>query len=173
MEYLGILKSEEAGSACPVPRGALGYHSAFPLLAPGLMLAPAQLVVRYAAFALLATAANIGTQDLTIRVYGGAGALFISVMVGTAVGLVVKYLLDKHYIFRFHTRNLAHDSRTFALYTAMGLVTTFIFWGFEFSFHYLFGSKEMRYLGGVIGLAIGYVVKYQLDKRYVFRAEAT
>ena len=47
--------------------------------------------------------------------------LLASVVVGTAVGLVVKYLLDKHYIFRFHTRNLAHDSRTFALYTAMGL----------------------------------------------------
>jgi len=27
----------------------------------------------------------------------------------------------------------------------------------------------MRYVGGVIGLAIGYYVKYQLDKRYVFK----
>lgn len=136
------------------------------------MLAPTQLVVRYAAFALIATAANIGAQDLTVRAYAGTAYLLVSVAVGTAVGLVVKYLLDKHYIFRFHTRNLAHDSRTFALYTAMGLVTTFIFWGFEFTFHHLFGTKEMRYLGGVIGLAIGYAVKYQLDKRYVFRSEA-
>ena len=30
----------------------------------------------------------------------------------------------------------------------------------------------MRYLGGVIGLAIGYLTKYHLDKRYVFRTEA-
>ena len=29
----------------------------------------------------------------------------------------------------------------------------------------------MRYLGGVIGLMIGYIIKYQLDKRYVFRRE--
>jgi hypothetical protein len=28
----------------------------------------------------------------------------------------------------------------------------------------------MRYLGGLIGLAIGYWTKYRLDKRYVFRA---
>jgi hypothetical protein len=26
----------------------------------------------------------------------------------------------------------------------------------------------MRYLGGVIGLAIGYLTKYHLDKRFVF-----
>ena len=43
----------------------------------------------------------------------------------------------------------------------MGLATTVIFWGFE--------TKEMRYLGGIIGLAIGYLTKYHLDKRYVFR----
>jgi hypothetical protein len=53
----------------------------------------------------------------------------------------------------------------------MGLATTFIFWGFEFGFQHLFETKEMRYLGGIIGLAIGYLTKYQLDKRYVFRAE--
>jgi hypothetical protein len=54
----------------------------------------------------------------------------------------------------------------------MGLATTVIFWGFEFGFHHIFETKEMRYLGGVIGLAIGYVTKYHLDKRYVFRTEA-
>ena len=29
--------------------------------------------------------------------------------------------------------------------------------------------KEMRYLGGILGLAIAYLSKYFLDKRYVFR----
>jgi hypothetical protein len=53
----------------------------------------------------------------------------------------------------------------------MGLATTVIFWGFEFGFEYLFATKEMRYLGGIIGLAIGYVTKYHLDKRYVFRTD--
>ena len=50
----------------------------------------------------------------------------------------------------------------------MGIVTTLIFWGFEFSFGYFFETKQLRYLGGVIGLSIGYLAKYQLDKRYVF-----
>jgi hypothetical protein len=48
------------------------------------------------------------------------------------------------------------------------VVTTAIFWGFEFGFDRLFQSKDMRYLGGLIGLAIGYWTKYRLDKRYVF-----
>jgi hypothetical protein len=51
----------------------------------------------------------------------------------------------------------------------MGIATTAIFWGFEFGFNHAFQSKEMRYLGGLIGLAIGYWTKYHLDKRYVFR----
>ena len=51
----------------------------------------------------------------------------------------------------------------------MGVFTTLIFWSLEFGFTLLFQTKEMRYLGGIIGLAIGYFTKYQLDKRFVFR----
>ncbi|MEC4722912.1 GtrA family protein [Noviherbaspirillum sp. CPCC 100848] len=125
----------------------------------------------YGIFALIATAANIGAQDLAIRTYHGSSALLLSVIVGTAIGLVVKYILDKRYIFRFRARNAAHDGRTFLLYVAMGILTTAIFWGFEFGFDYLFQSKALRYIGGMLGLAIGYVAKYQLDKRYVFKSE--
>ncbi|MCE1274677.1 MAG: GtrA family protein [Chlorobiales bacterium] len=54
----------------------------------------------------------------------------------------------------------------------MGVVTTVIFWGFEFGFDHLFGTRELRYLGGMIGLGIGYVSKYHLDKQFVFRQGA-
>lgn len=135
------------------------------------MRASTGLAINYTIFALIATAANISAQDLVIRIYGGAFGVLISVVVGTGVGLVVKYILDKRYIFRFRARNVAHDTQTFALYTVMGLATTVVFWGFEFGFHHIFETKEMRYLGGVIGLAIGYLTKYHLDKRYVFRTE--
>lgn len=134
--------------------------------------ASSKLAISYAIFALIATAANIGAQDLFIRAYSGAFAILTSVVLGTGVGLVVKYILDKRYIFRFRAHGVAHDTLTFALYTVMGLATTAIFWGFEFGFHHIFETKEMRYLGGVIGLAIGYLTKYHLDKRYVFRTEA-
>lgn len=135
------------------------------------MFVSTKLAINYAIFALIATAANIGAQDVVIRSYRGAFDILASVIVGTGVGLVVKYILDKRYIFRFRARSIAHDTQTFALYTVMGLATTVMFWGFEFGFHHIFETKEMRYLGGVIGLAIGYLTKYHLDKRYVFRME--
>lgn len=131
-----------------------------------------KLAFIYAILALIATAANIGSQDLVVRGYAGPYAIFLSIVIGTGVGLVVKYVLDKRYIFRFKARDAVHDGQTFMLYTVMGLATTVIFWGFEFAFQHMFQSDAMRYLGGVIGLAIGYVTKYHLDKRYVFRTEA-
>lgn len=126
----------------------------------------------YATFAVLATAINIAAQDIVVRLVHGAVAIPVSVVVGTAAGLVTKYLLDKRYIFGFRARDIAHDARTFGLYTAAGVTTTIIFWLVEFGFDYAFGSKEMRYIGGIIGLSIGYLAKYHLDKRFVFRAEA-
>jgi putative flippase GtrA len=53
----------------------------------------------------------------------------------------------------------------------MGIITTMTFWFFEFGFNHYFQTKQMRYLSGIIGLAIGYIIKYRLDKRFVFRAQ--
>ncbi|MBS0520942.1 MAG: GtrA family protein [Proteobacteria bacterium] len=127
------------------------------------------LALLYALIAAVATTANIGMQELATRLYHGPFALTASVFVGTGVGLVVKYVLDKRFIFRFSARNSLHDAQTFVLYTAMGVATTLLFWAFEFGFNRLFETKEMRYVGALIGLALGYWAKYHLDKRFVFR----
>jgi putative flippase GtrA len=127
------------------------------------------LTLAYTVFAVVATVVNIGTQELFLRMYAGALSLIASVGMGTVTGLLVKYVLDKRYIFRFQTDDAMHNTRTFLLYSLMGVLTTLIFWGFEFGFQYLFASKELRYLGGIIGLGIGYVSKYHLDKQFVFR----
>jgi hypothetical protein len=132
------------------------------------MLIRTKLALSYAAFAAIATVANIGAQDLVVQAYGGRYSILASVVIGTVVGLIVKYNLDKRYIFGFRTKSIAHDTQTFILYTLMGVVTTAIFWGFEFGFNAVFAGKEMRYAGAILGLAIGYIAKYQLDRRYVF-----
>lgn len=130
-----------------------------------------RLTTLYGLFALLATLANIAAQDISVRLYQGNFSLIFSIALGTLVGLVVKYVLDKRFIFAFRAESLGHDGRVFLLYSAMGVLTTLIFWGFEGLFHWLFASKEMRYLGAVIGLTIGYISKYQLDKRFVFSSQ--
>lgn len=125
----------------------------------------------YALLALVAMSANIAAQDILVRLYAGYFSVPLAVALGTGVGLVVKYILDKRYIFMFSARDVRHDTKTFALYALMGVATTSIFWGLEFGFHHVFGNKEMRYVGAVLGLVVGYVSKYYLDKKYVFRSD--
>lgn len=132
-----------------------------------------QIAVAYTAFAALATAANLLTQALALLIYHGPAALLLSIAAGTGIGLILKYVLDKRYIFHFFPRNAAHDGQTFVLYTVTGIVTTAIFWGAELSAYHVFGTQQAKYLGAVAGLAIGYVVKYRLDKRHVFHTEQT
>ena len=127
----------------------------------------------YLIFAAIATAINIISQDIFIRIYSGDQAIIGSMLVGTAAGLVTKYILDKRFIFHFQTKGIRHDTKLFLTYCLMGILTTCIFWAFEFGFHLVFETKPMRYVGGVIGLAIGYCIKYRLDKRYVFRVQET
>jgi putative flippase GtrA len=128
-----------------------------------------KLTLTYAFLAFIATMTNIGVQELVIVSYSGAFALLLSVVAGTGVGLIVKYALDKRFIFRFQARDKVQDGQTFLLYTLTGMATTMVFLGFEFGFHLVFETKAMRYLGAVIGLGLGYLGKYQLDKRFVFR----
>lgn len=131
----------------------------------------AKIALYYIIFALIATAANIVAQDCSVRLYNGAFSVVASIFIGTGVGLLVKYELDRRYIFRFYPKNKKAHQKTFLLYALMGVLTTLIFWGFEWAFHLIFATKTMRYLGGILGLAIGYCSKYHLDKRYVFTAQ--
>tara|TARA_R110002073_G_scaffold7506_22_gene42879 strand:+ start:10293 stop:10706 length:414 start_codon:yes stop_codon:yes gene_type:complete len=130
------------------------------------------LIGRYSAFAILATLANLGAQRLVLM--AGETPLFFAaaVVAGTALGLVVKYLLDKRWIFADLSTGLRAHGRRFSLYTAMGLVTTAIFWATETAFWAIWQSHAAREAGAVLGLGVGYVVKYQLDKRFVFNTVA-
>ena len=126
------------------------------------------IVVLYIVFASLSTAINIGSQMLSMGIYKGLYAVEISILVGTATGLPLRYLLEKRYIFSFKSSDIRHDGQLFVLYSFMGVLTTAIFWLTEYAFHLLFAEDFMRYVGGVIGLGIGFYVKYRLDKKYVF-----
>ncbi len=124
--------------------------------------------VKYSIFAIIATIINLATQELSTHIYTWHYYIEASIIAGTITGLVIKYILDKKYIFFYQTQNLSHDTRIFIIYSTMGIFTTVIFWGFEYGFHYAFDTKMMRYIGGILGLMIGYWLKYHLDKKYVF-----
>ena len=126
------------------------------------------LILRYAAFAVVATMANLATQRVVLQ-FGETGIHFAgAVGAGTVVGLILKYILDKRWIFYDLGTGVKNHGRKFSLYTAMGLVTTAIFWGMETAFWLIWQTDMMRELGAILGLFVGYVVKYNLDRRFVF-----
>lgn len=126
------------------------------------------LTLRYVAFAFVATIANLATQRLILQ-FGDTGGYFAAaVAAGTTVGLVIKYILDKRWVFYDVETGMKNHSRKFSLYTAMGLITTAIFWGTETVFWLIWKTDLMRELGAILGLLVGYVLKYNLDRRFVF-----
>jgi putative flippase GtrA len=141
------------------------------------MSATLRLAALYALFGAVATAANLGAQAAAHGVWRPAAgapdlAYWVALAFGTGVGLVVKYALDKRWIFDDRSAGVAAHSRRFSLYTLMGLFTTAIFWGMQTGFFMLWRTETMLYVGGALGLAIGYVVKYRLDRRFVFTPAA-
>jgi putative flippase GtrA len=132
-----------------------------------------KIAVLYSLFAGLSTVVNIGSQMLSMLIYSGAYAVEISIFMGTLAGLSLRYFLEKRYIFSFESKNIKHDGQPFILYSFMGVFTTAIFWGTEYAFHLIFTTDVMLYIGGVLGLTIGYYIKYQLDKRFVFVNKST
>ncbi|MEM8753364.1 MAG: GtrA family protein [Pseudomonadota bacterium] len=136
-----------------------------------------RLAALYAAFGAVATAANLAAQWAARTTLGladdGVGlGYWFALGFGTGVGLVIKYGLDKRWIFDDRSTGVAAHGKRFGLYTAMGVATTVVFWGMQTLFFIVGGTEASLYIGGALGLAIGYVVKYRLDKAYVFTAGA-
>lgn len=127
----------------------------------------------YVCFAVLATLANLATQRLVLAIDDSATGFTIAVLMGTAVGLVLKYILDKRWVFEDRSAGAAQHGRKFFLYSLMGVVTTAIFWLTETAFWIIWETDAMRELGAILGLAVGYTVKYRLDRRYVFTDAVT
>jgi len=124
--------------------------------------------IKYIIFAVIATLFNLLFQYFSFEVYLGSGSLYVAIFIGTLAGLVVKYVLDKKFIFYHEVEDKKDDAKKFALYSLMGVFTTIIFWGIEIAFDTLYEDSNAKYVGAVIGLSIGYVIKYFLDKKFVF-----
>lgn len=127
------------------------------------------IAVKYAIFAVISTLLNLFAQYLSFLFYGGIGSLYLAMFFGTFAGLLSKYILDKKYIFYHKSRDRKDDSKKFILYSFMGIFTTIPFIVCEIGFDYFLDYESAKYIGAITGLTIGYISKYYLDKKYVFR----
>lgn len=95
----------------------------------------------------------------------------VAMLFGTAVALVVKYILVKKYAFAFKPRNRVHEAKVFFVYGSLGALTTFLFWGIELGFHYYIITPYSRQIGTVVGLVVCGYIKFVMDRDYVFNAK--
>ena len=126
------------------------------------------MFVRYILFAVLATLVNLGTQEMTIRI-APVAPLTSSIIMGTAAGFILKYVLDKKWVFDDDYGGHRQEFQKIALYGVFSVLTTLVFWGSEVAFWMIWQTDLAKYTGAVLGLAIGYAAKFILDRTYVFR----
>jgi putative flippase GtrA len=132
------------------------------------MLSAPSLILRYSLFAALAMLANFISQAFLLRLVGPWHGIGISLLGGTLVGFFVKYVLDKRFIFFDGFHSARHETMKLGLYGVTAVLTTLVFWSLELGAWVIWHTAFAKYLGGVIGLCIGYLAKYMLDRRYVF-----
>ncbi|WP_181706018.1 GtrA family protein [Chthonobacter rhizosphaerae] len=130
--------------------------------------APKVIFLRYVAFAVVAGLANLGTQELAFQALGRS-QLIIPILAGTAVGFIVKYALDKRWIFEDQFEGHSAEARKIFVYGLFSVATTALFWGTELAAWTIWRTPEAKYAGAVIGLALGNWIKYRLDKHFVFK----
>lgn len=96
----------------------------------------------------------------------------IALCFGTGMGFIFKFIVDKFVVFQETIQDnrkeeLQKASKQLSLYMGFAVLTTIIFWGFEFLFKFLL-TGYWYLVGGLIGLIIGYSVKFVLDRTFVF-----
>jgi putative flippase GtrA len=126
------------------------------------------MLARYIAFAVLATLANLATQELVFRL-APVAPLTLSIVAGTAAGFVLKYVLDKRWVFDDAYDGHREELQKITLYGAFSVLTTLVFWSFEVSFWMIWQTDFAKYAGAVLGLAVGYIAKFVLDRAFVFK----
>lgn len=142
------------------PAGPTARSLAFPMLG-----------LRYALFAILSVVANLAVQEGVFRLLP-AGGLLPAMAAGTIAGFALKYVLDKLWIFGDPFEGHGRELRKLGLYSLFSIVTTLVFWGFETASWLAWRTELAKYAGAVLGLCIGYVAKYLLDRRFTFGARA-
>ncbi len=127
--------------------------------------------LKYILFAILAMTVNIFFQYLSFLLIDHKYELYIAILNGTILGMILKYYLDKNFIF-YYVKKEFNNKNIFLLYIFTSIFTTIIFWAIELWFSYYINITYSEYLGALVGLTLGYSLKYILDKHLVFNNQS-
>jgi putative flippase GtrA len=95
-----------------------------------------------------------------------SGRVLVGSVLGVGVSYIVKFILDKFIVFQKRSRDLKQTSKEFIKYFLFAILTTLINIGGQYLLYWAFSIDYI--IAGFISLAIGYIVKFLLDRKYVF-----
>ncbi len=95
-----------------------------------------------------------------------SGRVLFGSILGVGVAYIVKFFLDKFIVFEKKSTNLKQTSKEFIKYFLFAILTTAINIGGQYLLYWAFSIDYI--IAGFISLAIGYFVKFLLDRKYVF-----
>lgn len=124
-------------------------------------------LAKYGTFAMVAGAANLVSQEIVVRT-DPLLPVAVSILAGTVVAFLVKYLLVKRWVFADPYHSHVHEARKVVFYCVLGFATTTIFWACELAAWWIWRDPAIKYAGAVIGLVLSHVAKYFLDRDLVF-----
>ena len=124
------------------------------------------IIFKYLFFSIIAIIINLASQRLIFNV--NDNFFVFAIIVGTISGFVSKYLFDKYFIFNDQHSPFSDETKKLLKYSFFAVFTTLIFWFTEYIFWVIYQTHTAREIGAIIGLSIGYYLKYNLDKKYVF-----
>lgn len=141
------------------------------------------MIVKYISFAFLAFLVNTGvfhTADLllqgiinsdnfSILIFKGDDIRFwLAYGMGLFAGFVLKYFLDKKFVFSDQRETRKKEVKKVLLYALMSIITTIILTLVVAGFKAYVSRERAKDIGLIIGLLIGYTTKFFLDKKFVF-----
>ncbi|ACV69116.1 GtrA family protein [Desulfohalobium retbaense] len=133
-------------------------------------LCSVRFTLLYATFVAVGIVTNLGIQVTVAAALTTPLKIYLGMGLGALGSMVVKFHLDRRYIFSCGPGSLRQKGRQFAFYSLFGVVNILCFWTAELTFHFLFQPAAMRYLGALLGLVVGHSLKYRMDKHLVFGA---
>ena len=131
-----------------------------------------ELLILYIVFAIIVTITNLSSQRLVLSFLTGNVGYFAALFIGTFIGVVLGYFLDKNWIFKDPVMSSKAMGKQFFWYAMTGAIHTPVFWLVESVFWFTWKTDGMRELGAVLGLVIAYTLKYFILRRYVFNVDS-
>jgi len=129
---------------------------------------------KYMAYSFLTLILNIGIQSITLNITGrSTEAVILAIVVATVVSFVVKFFIDKNIIFKTKKGHQNERRKQVLLYAVFSIGTTLIYILVEMIFHFSFDSADLyekkEEIGAIIGLLMGYSIKYIVDMKITFK----